>query len=320
MATKIIKAWIDGAIQEIEVEEMISPEQPLSYDERLDSLEESEVTTDERLDVLEDKPVITDGNLLVGNGTTELEEMTPEEVLSHINGASVTTMTTAEYEAMTEDETNANTLYMLTDDEDNYYTIVEIDEKVEAINNSISNATTEAKSYSDANLISANTYTDVEVSKKSQVQMISTNETESVTQSLQTLKIHKLSKEKYEEELANGRIDETALYLTPDEDIDLSIYATIEQVNDQLNGKADTIHNHAVNDITGLQDVLDEKAPANRTVNGKSLSSDIVLSADDVDADPAGSADAALSQAKEYVDNAVAQTTTIQFITWEADD
>ena len=311
MATKIIKAWIDGAIQEIEVEEMISPEQPLSYDERLDSLEESEVTTDERLDVLEDKPVITDGNLLVGNGTTELEEMTPEEVLSHINGA---------YEAMTEDETNANTLYMLTDDEDNYYTIVEIDEKVEAINNSISNATTEAKSYSDANLISANTYTDVEVSKKSQVQMISTNETESVTQSLQTLKIHKLSKEKYEEELANGRIDETALYLTPDEDIDLSIYATIEQVNDQLNGKADTIHNHAVNDITGLQDVLDEKAPANRTVNGKSLSSDIVLSADDVDADPAGSADAALSQAKEYVDNAVAQTTTIQFITWEADD
>ena len=39
MATKIIKAWIDGAVQEIEVEDIVSPEQPLSYDERLDALE-----------------------------------------------------------------------------------------------------------------------------------------------------------------------------------------------------------------------------------------------------------------------------------------
>ena len=104
MATKIIKAWIDGVIQEIEVEDTVSPEQPLSYDERLAELE--------------DKPIITDGNLLVGNGTTELEELTPEEVLSHINGASVETMTTAEYEALDEYEINANTLYVLTDAEE----------------------------------------------------------------------------------------------------------------------------------------------------------------------------------------------------------
>lgn len=102
MSAKIIKAWINGAIQEIEVEDVVSPAQPLSIEDRLVELE--------------DKPVITDGNLLVGNGTTELEELTPDEVLSHINGANVTTLTTAEYEAL--EATNANTLYMITDAEE----------------------------------------------------------------------------------------------------------------------------------------------------------------------------------------------------------
>lgn len=107
MATKIIKAWIDGAIQNIEVEEMTSPEQPLSVEERIDTLEGKH------------KAVISEGSMLVGNGTAELEEMTPEEVLSHINGASVVTLTTAEYEALEETEsTNANHLYMLTDAEE----------------------------------------------------------------------------------------------------------------------------------------------------------------------------------------------------------
>lgn len=104
MATKIIKAFINGAIQEIEVEEIVSPEQPLSYEDRLNELE--------------DKPIITDGNLLVGNGTEELEEMTPEEALSHINGASVMTLTTKEYEALSDNEINANTLYAVTDSEE----------------------------------------------------------------------------------------------------------------------------------------------------------------------------------------------------------
>lgn len=102
MATKTIKAWINGSIQEIEVEEMTSPEQGLSVEDRLVELE--------------DKPIITDGNLLVGNGTEELEEMTPDEVLSHINGASIATMTTEEYETM--EATNANTLYIITDAEE----------------------------------------------------------------------------------------------------------------------------------------------------------------------------------------------------------
>lgn len=37
-----------------------------------------------------------------------------------------------------------------------------------------------------------------------------------VTQNLSTLKIHKLTQSQYDRELAAGRIDENALYLTPD--------------------------------------------------------------------------------------------------------
>ncbi len=52
-----------------------------------------------------------------------------------------------------------------------------------------------------------------------------------ITENLSTLKIHKLSKEQYERELAAGRIDENALYLTPDEDVDLSSYVTTDQLD-----------------------------------------------------------------------------------------
>lgn len=38
-----------------------------------------------------------------------------------------------------------------------------------------------------------------------------------ITENLSTLKINKLTKAQYERELAAGRIDENALYLTPDE-------------------------------------------------------------------------------------------------------
>ena len=39
-----------------------------------------------------------------------------------------------------------------------------------------------------------------------------------ITENLSTLKMHKLTKAQYERELAAGRIDENALYLTPDDD------------------------------------------------------------------------------------------------------
>lgn len=38
-----------------------------------------------------------------------------------------------------------------------------------------------------------------------------------ITKDISTLKIHKLTQAQYERELAAGRIDDTALYLTPDE-------------------------------------------------------------------------------------------------------
>jgi hypothetical protein len=39
------------------------------------------------------------------------------------------------------------------------------------------------------------------------------------TQDLSTLKIHKLTQAQYDRELAAGRIDDTAIYLTPNESI-----------------------------------------------------------------------------------------------------
>lgn len=38
-----------------------------------------------------------------------------------------------------------------------------------------------------------------------------------ITENLSTLKINKLTQEQYDRELAAGRIDENALYLTPDD-------------------------------------------------------------------------------------------------------
>ena len=51
---------------------------------------------------------------------------------------------------------------------------------------------------------------------------------------LSTLKIHKLTKEQYERELAAGRIDEDALYLTPEEEIDISDYVTSDQLSSEI--------------------------------------------------------------------------------------
>lgn len=64
------------------------------------------------------------------------------------------------------------------------------------------------------------------VSQKSQVQMIVSDGAEI----LPTLKIHKLTNEEYDKALANGTVDENALYLTPDEEIDLSGYVTKDEL------------------------------------------------------------------------------------------
>lgn len=56
-----------------------------------------------------------------------------------------------------------------------------------------------------------------------------------ITENLSTLRIHKLTQEQYERELANNALDENALYLTPEEEIDLTPYATIERLDESLN-------------------------------------------------------------------------------------
>ena len=65
-----------------------------------------------------------------------------------------------------------------------------------------------------------------------------------ITNNISTLKINKLTQAQYDRELAAGRIDENALYLTPDE----------------------------------------EKVPTSRTINGKALSEDITLVSSDIGA------------------------------------
>lgn len=111
-----------------------------------------------------------------------------------------------------------------------------------------------------------------------------------ITENLSTLKIHKLTKEQYERELAAGRIDGNAMYLTPDEEIDLSPYATIEQ----LNAKANTVHSH--NDIYYTEAEIDAKLLSK---------SDSTHNHDDK-YDAKNSASTALDSAKSYTDTKVA--------------
>lgn len=127
-------------------------------------------------------------------------------------------------------------------------------------------------------------YVDDIVVQKSQVQMI-TNETSEV---LQILKIHKLTQEEYDQKLSDGTCDDNALYLTPDEEIDLSPYATIEQLNE----KANVSHNH--------DDVYYTESEMDTMLLDKA---DVKHNHDDV-YETKGAAETALDSAKSYADNA----------------
>lgn len=58
------------------------------------------------------------------------------------------------------------------------------------------------------------------------------------TENLSTLKIHKLTQAQYERELEAGRIDASALYLTPDEEIDIEVDTTLSQSGKAADAKA----------------------------------------------------------------------------------
>ena len=128
-----------------------------------------------------------------------------------------------------------------------------------------------------------------------------------LTENLSTLKIHKLTQEQYDAALTAGKIDDNSIYLTPDEDeIDLSLYATIEQ----LNTKADSEHPHTINDVDGLQDTLttlnDTKADLEHphAIDDISDLNDILNSKVDTSA----------------LEEALATKSAVQFVIWGADD
>lgn len=70
------------------------------------------------------------------------------------------------------------------------------------------------------------------------------------TENLSTLKIYKLTQDQYDSRLASGNIDKNALYLTPNEKVDMSLYTTKKEFDD---------HKHTVSDINSLQSTLDAK-------------------------------------------------------------
>lgn len=99
-----------------------------------------------------------------------------------------------------------------------------------------------------------------------------------ITENLSNLKIHKLTKEQYTRELNAGNIDENALYLTPDEEIDLSQYATVEQLKDHYT-KTET--DKIVDDInTSIDEVSEMVIDLSKTTSTNYDESIIGLSID----------------------------------------
>ena len=83
-----------------------------------------------------------------------------------------------------------------------------------------------------------------------------------ITENISTLKIHKLTQEQYDRELEAGRIDETALYLTPDDgvavDNTLSVTgmaADAKTTGDAI-GEAKSIATNALNKANNAQPAL----------------------------------------------------------------
>lgn len=127
------------------------------------------------------------------------------------------------------------------------------------------------------------------IEQKSQVQIAVSGALEH----LPTLTIHKLTQEEYEQAQSNGTLENNVLYLTPDEEADLSNYATIEQ----LNAKADSNHLH--DDVYYTETEIDAllEGKANKTHNHNDLY------------DTKGSANTAEQNAKKYVDELIANST-----------
>jgi hypothetical protein len=78
------------------------------------------------------------------------------------------------------------------------------------------------------------------VAQKSQVQIVEQN----VSEFLPTLTIHKLTQDEYNQKLDAGALDANALYLTPDEEIDVA-----GQINEAIKNKSDIGHTHTAAEV-----------------------------------------------------------------------
>ena len=78
------------------------------------------------------------------------------------------------------------------------------------------------------------------------------------TENLSTLKIHKLSQEQYDREHAAGRLDESAMYLTPDEELALDKTLSVEGQAADAKAVGDAIGNieSSLDAIIAIQDSL----------------------------------------------------------------
>lgn len=92
-----------------------------------------------------------------------------------------------------------------------------------------------------------------------------------ITENLSTLKIHKLTQEQYDRELAAGNIDETALYLTPDSGIHIASKTGESPVlNDSVAGglKIDRICGWSKQETTSGKQLLDMSGAKGGTSGG----------------------------------------------------
>lgn len=110
-----------------------------------------------------------------------------------------------------------------------------------------------------------------------------------ITENLSTLKIYQLTQEQYDERVASNSIDPNALYMTPDEGVDLGGYAEAGHVHSDYETKSDAnaklTEAKEYTDLT-VSTVANDKADKNHNHDDKY--------------DTKGSANTALNSAKEF--------------------
>lgn len=160
--------------------------------------------------------------------------------------------------------------------------------------------TYETKVDANLKLEESKTYTDEAVAKKSDVQLIKSDSSEF----LSTLKIYKMTQSEYEQVVETGELEENAIYVTPQEDVDLSIYATKQDLTE----KADNVHTH--NDMYYTEAEIDEMLSTIATTEHNH--NDIYYTESEIDSK--------IAVMQSYIDELVANKTQVQIMTWEADD